>query len=459
MRKNHKYIISVLLINILNIIYWICNYYPRHIFEVSFSVFGTILNVLYFIVYFYLLIVIFTQGRIPLFEEKNHYFETAAKRFHIKEFLILFGFQAVLEILSNIFALISLPWHPIASDLLTVIGWIAIYLFLTANIKKIKPSKTKLLVFSLLIALVVGASIFFDIQMAKEYIIASNKYTPLSPVMTQFYKNQQFWGGIKSLILDCVIASLLLVYHLSNQPASAREKERHDVPAFILQIGILLVAVFAVYGLKLIIYPDSTIKDFTLSSTQEITHKDEGHLDIYTEKFSLYRGDVSSDVDLCYQNNKTVIGDGENRVEFYWLNTEGFYLLDDEESHAPEAPNSVTLSSLYKEYIINGNKIYLYRKDAVSFYDNGEHRAILLKDLDSFEKNETVIKLFEQLLSSGNIFAFEYGCNYLLKYDRDFIEQYIKRYAAGEFTQKELTWLESSYYQKDYIIDIAKQYR
>ena len=455
MRKNHKYIISILLIIILNVIFWICNYYPRHIFEISLSVFGMILNVLYFIAYYYLLIIIFKQGRIPLFEENINDFETGAKRYHIKEFLILFGFQAVLELLSNIFCLISLPWHPVASDLLLVIGWISIYLFLTAKTNKINHSKTKILVFSLLLILVVGASIIFDIKMAKDYIFATDKYAPLSPVIIQFYKNQQFWGSIKSLILDCLIASMLLVYHLSNQPASTREKKRQDVPSFIIQIIVLLSALILACIIKFSFYPDSMINDFSSGSTQEITYQDNGHLDIKTEKFSLYRGiDV-----LCYQNNKTIVGDGKGQVEFYWLNTESFYLLDEEEASAPEAPNSVTLKSLYNEYTFNGNKVYLYRKDAISFYDKGEHRVVLLKDLNSFEENETVIKLLEQLLSSGNVFAFEYGCDYLLKYDCEFIEQYIDRYATGDFTEKELTWLEKSYYQKDYIIDFAKEYQ
>ena len=62
-----------------------------------------------------------------------------------------------------------------------------------------------------------------------------------------------------------------------------------------------------------------------------------------------------------------------------------------------------------------------------------------------------------RLLSDGNVFIFEYGYEYLSKYDADFIVPYVERYSNGEFTENEAKWLENSHYDPEYIIDLAKE--
>ena len=63
-----------------------------------------------------------------------------------------------------------------------------------------------------------------------------------------------------------------------------------------------------------------------------------------------------------------------------------------------------------------------------------------------------------KLLSDGNIFAFEYVCDYLLASDPLFIQPYIERYAEGHFTEMEKEWMEKNFYKSEYVVNIAKSF-
>ena len=62
------------------------------------------------------------------------------------------------------------------------------------------------------------------------------------------------------------------------------------------------------------------------------------------------------------------------------------------------------------------------------------------------------------MISEGNVIAFEYGCDYLYRYDREFIEPYIRRYAEEEFIPAEKSMIEKAYYRSDYIAGIAEKF-
>lgn len=60
------------------------------------------------------------------------------------------------------------------------------------------------------------------------------------------------------------------------------------------------------------------------------------------------------------------------------------------------------------------------------------------------------------MLSCGYFDYFEYGCEYLLKYDPEFIKSYITRYAKGDFTEDELAVNEDI--RTEYMVSVAKEY-
>jgi hypothetical protein len=78
--------------------------------------------------------------------------------------------------------------------------------------------------------------------------------------------------------------------------------------------------------------------------------------------------------------------------------------------------------------------------------------------LGKLESHAVITELCRELISNGNLFAFEFGCEYLLKYDSNFIEPYIEKYAKGEFSVNEFEWFENSFYNEEYIVNIAKTF-
>ena len=70
----------------------------------------------------------------------------------------------------------------------------------------------------------------------------------------------------------------------------------------------------------------------------------------------------------------------------------------------------------------------------------------------------SVTYVCEKLISNGNVYIFEYACEYLIKYDFEFIENYLIRYSKGEFTETEQEWMEISNYNSQFVEAFAKQF-
>ena len=75
---------------------------------------------------------------------------------------------------------------------------------------------------------------------------------------------------------------------------------------------------------------------------------------------------------------------------------------------------------------------------------------------NSYQNANTVVEVCKQELRNGNIYIFEYCCDYLLKYDEEFIQTYIERYAEGDFSALEERWMARNYYKSEFVTDIAK---
>ena len=79
-----------------------------------------------------------------------------------------------------------------------------------------------------------------------------------------------------------------------------------------------------------------------------------------------------------------------------------------------------------------GSKIF-----GLFFFDGDQRYAIKTENIKSQSENKVLTAMLETLISDGEWNYFEYGCDYLKKYDSDFINPYIERYANGDFTENE----------------------
>lgn len=92
-----------------------------------------------------------------------------------------------------------------------------------------------------------------------------------------------------------------------------------------------------------------------------------------------------------------------------------------------------------------------YGGQAIAWEQDGSAKAMLTKDIAKSEENKYITDILEQLIGEGQTEFFEYGYEYLLKYDKNFIMPYLSRYSAGEFSQAEVnnnSYVDSLYIQK-----------
>jgi len=69
-----------------------------------------------------------------------------------------------------------------------------------------------------------------------------------------------------------------------------------------------------------------------------------------------------------------------------------------------------------------------------------------------------VSECIKHMIKSGVFSYFEYGCDYLKKYDKTFITPYIERYTEGRFGSKEILNVYNMDINSKYIQKIAKEF-
>ncbi|MGN1120878.1 MAG: hypothetical protein ACI4RV_00845 [Eubacteriales bacterium] len=109
----------------------------------------------------------------------------------------------------------------------------------------------------------------------------------------------------------------------------------------------------------------------------------------------------------------------------------------------------------FQKYTVGKQAVYLFGNCAICYVQDGKPVVVDFKKLADFEDSAIVTGVCEQLIGEGNMAVFEYGTEYLYKYDKDFILPYLERYAAGNFDQKERQSLAELFYNPEYITGIA----
>ncbi len=103
---------------------------------------------------------------------------------------------------------------------------------------------------------------------------------------------------------------------------------------------------------------------------------------------------------------------------------------------------------------INGGTSYTYENKIIVYFDDEIPKAILVEEITKQEENHNLTHAVKNLILEDNFEFFEYGCEYLLKYNKDFIVPIIIDYSDdGLLSDKEI---DDNIY-KQYKIDFSKK--
>lgn len=455
MTKPQKILLNISSLFFLNIAFWICNIYPRHILEFSgYAVIAIVLNFIYFAIYAFMLVIIFSKSA-TLFSERIFVDgETKRKRFCLDKMVTIIAIQILVDLFHLLFGTMESPYSLMITDFLMLCQWGVVYWILIRNEKT--PLKSKL-TWSKLVLVLGGICVLFlllDYRLIADYQAVGEKYLSDSTYFKIYQTNFDFIHSLYALLMDCVVACTFVIFHVlysekENLPKKRDKRGGWTIVGF--QIVLLFLTTFVLVAGKTMVFPYSCIKSFDIDSGIHHYHEKDGSYYCNEYTTEIYRlGDTFLPV-LCYHSTKVeIFSDQKKKGEFHYIDISAPAWNQEE--------NTIIMSSNFIEYSVNNVTVYVNPQGAIGFYENGKSRTILFEEIEDCEENEILIGVCEQLLSEGNITIFEYAVEYLYEYDQEFILSYLERYAQGNFTDRERQWMEASYYRSEYIVDIAKQF-
>ena len=448
MSKAQKTLLNICTLILLHIMFSMCNVYPRHILEFEanapeiFSLISIFLNLIFFIAYDYFLILVFSRNE-SLFCKK-FWDKSAAKKIPFVIFI-----QLAFDGLCMASNLLAVPWSYIIVDLSVLLQWVAIYVVLTYKNDSFSKNRKTLFAVFCTVVLITGCGFIFDSIIFSEYSAILPKYEAESPVLIAFRTNAMFWFRIKLLVFDSLLGMVLMFAHIKNISVDEQENSRKSVIA--LRVVLLIVAAFILTMCRNAFWPYNAIVRQHGHNSQTSNHEEYGEFDTESLSSEIYRFSMATfDVEECYAIKKTYVFKGDLEPIFVKQP-----LTDKLYEYASDGFGVIEHYS-FDDYSDDNHKAFIYDSQVICFYEGDTPYAVSLLDLDSFEKNDTVIGVCEQALADGNVYIFEYCREYLLKYDKEFIADYIQRYSNGEFTEIEKEWMTKNYYKQEFVTGLAK---
>lgn len=421
------------------------------------SLFGeNIIRILYYVFYAIILcgVILYLDGRDFRFVERK-------KVIHIVVALMLL--RCITDVINLVFIKFTSPIWQSYSNLITEVLFITVAVnFISTRFGiKIICSEIQILAFFLFFS-VSGLRYFYLYLEYRNYTI---KYAPKGCVYQAYINNLDFRLQLCQLVfmsLWLVMYVCMLFYAIRYKDASCEKKSKEERIRFMktrrrsvqtVRVGLMIATMVLISIFKMIVYPINTL--LLIPDLSSMTRK----TGAYTEN--------EYEV-VMYRNSSTVSSLNDDNIPVYKIDFCSVYY--DEHKLISFSAVPVDFSSapkwLLKRYasvnpdytgrgdISNDYLLEYYSSDVIIYYDENKPHAVMLKDICKEPENDTLIFAVEKLIENGCWDYFEYGYEYLLEYDTDFIIPIINRYADGEFTEQEL--VQNTHMRKQYMIDFAR---
>lgn len=276
------------------------------------------------------------------------------------------------------------------------------------------------------------------------FIFASMHYLDLMAIYTEKYTDYsvamrlsataQGKINILNVLINCILwISLWHIFGVSKMFAGDTDKPTAKYVIRSVKKSACVVAAAAIFGvLNFFFFPTDMIYHFESVDVPEKSVTDAGNFSVKQSNFAVSRTDVSMLGSGIYQSTKVKIAHGNDPVlKFRTDNYDNTYGID------------VDFEACR------------YGCQAIAWEEDNSVKAILAKNIRKSKENRHLTDMLEKLISQGELEFFEYGYEYLLEYDKDFITPYFSRYSAGKFNEAELN--NSSSVNSQYIQKLAQK--
>lgn len=353
-------------------------------------------------------------------------------------------------------------WSYFAVDWLIVLYWILVYIVAVRKDLAIWRKPKCLIAFGVAMIVILGVSFAYDMGLTQQYELLTDKYTEASPYLARASANLDYLNSVNAFAVDTVIVFALILIHSigtierqklasDSEYAKSIRTIKRDQSVFRTFIRCdFIIAVVCIWAvLHMALAPESVLSLRINHPTDSLTNYEAtGEFNERNIENSVYMGlGTLTEENACYYTQELILQKGDLSPEEFVLNgSEPDFILTDTGKQY----------SQYVKYTIDGNQVYVYGYYAIGYYENGAPKLVRMEELNDTASSPILTALCKDLLADGNLFIFEYGYEYLLRNDADFIKPYIDRYASGAFTEAELEWLNGACCRSAYMMDVAK---
>lgn len=424
-------IIGMFAMAIANIVYFFWMPYPKSFLKTvgnTTFVFDLLTNLLYFTIYSVMFIVAINA------------ITNTGCRLRSKKVFVAIGFCIVVQLGCDIARYVTgylmRQFSLISDDFFTVVSILLLF-FVVAKLLGVQTIHYKKL-FAIFIPIVITTLIMcgaFNICYIHSVSEATEKYfsTPTSilsalslldssSVALTISKNMQYMYEIRNALLDFVaeVAILLAVYFSTPSNKAANCEAYHTNKAHLVsRIATMLLLSSLICGLKFFMLPQNFLT--TIHMQNSASHSTEPSFD--------------------YNRTFTTISraTGYHKKKEIYRKTHGTLYYGDKK-----------MLDIFMDYEFKGNPIEVITVDrqkiriicknqAIAYFRDEKPYAVLFQDICKQGDDVILLDTCKELLSAGRLDCFEYICAYIMQYDPSFIQPYLQRYIASDFTTEELS--------------------
>jgi hypothetical protein len=430
---------------LLDLLYFSWQPYPKSIIKTA-SDSGASSDIITGIVYFLIFTIVLVIGvRGISGEGERSFFFTRKNIGYIAALIVI---QLCMDLAKLIGASLLSEYSAIIYDVFTAVGWVLFAFVLNRMIERMDIDVKWLKIIAGVGVLLLILSVSFDIWDIVQRRAILEKYSSTSQIMESKLLNIQFRYELRNMLLDFGCGVLFWVYIrlISKDSDKNRYGEWSRLVARMIAFTVFCVVV---YFAKFIVLPNNAIfpTNFEHSGWTTTYFKPIAWFDLRkTDVFVIYRFDEKiGNVPVYCISNDVVNYNGSDLFDF---ETDGWY-----KGSEGTGENGEILFNGWQEQQMDDTLAVIYASQEVVWVNDNETVHISLKDIPAAGENKILTRLCEERIAIGDWRFFEYGYEYLLNYDSDFIVPYIERYAKGEFTDSEVEY--SSDYRPEYIQRLA----
>lgn len=463
MKKAHIIIKNIVLFLALQGVLFLTTYYPRRATG-TFGGWGLIFDIAFALLYALVFTVAFAQNSAIGEEDALALNGKKNAVFFARGFITALALRVASVLVAPALHSLEGVWQYFATDLFSVLFFLVSYVIVVKKDKALWKNKRALLAFLGFLALVLLLSYHYDSYLfgRREAVLA--KYTEASPYLATELKNLHFLNTIHAFLLESGLLCAFVLFHFI--PCKVEEKVRpqkalvkgeaellpeSDARKFVrllLQCAFYLGAAWFIFLPSILIAPENLISLYSPEGSISTNTAYIGNFNYSSTGKIVFSGIGYREEKEYYAEKTLILWKNELPKETFVLNG--------------AEPDYIQFSELYdgidyKKITVQFRSIQVFGYEAFCFFEGGNARLVRVDKLATYEENRTVTALCEELLIHGNLFVFETGCEYLLKYDPSFIEPYIERYAKGEFNEKEMKWMEECCWKSEYVVSLAQK--